>query len=44
MDNNDFICYDREIEPTEKIKNMTEEELEAEFYKRFGDIIKQKSE
>jgi hypothetical protein len=32
------ICDDRLIEPSEYIKNMSDEELEEEFQKRFGDI------
>ena len=32
------ICDDRPIEASEEIKKMSEEELEQEFQRRFGDI------
>lgn len=35
---NDYICDDREIKISDRIKNMTDEEIEEEFKKRFGDI------
>lgn len=34
----DRISDDRPIEPSERIKNMTDEELEEEFQRLFGDI------
>lgn len=36
--NKDMICGDRPIEPGERIKNMTDEEIEEEFQRLFGDI------
>lgn len=37
--NDEYICDDRPIEMSEKIANMTDEELEAEFQKRFGEYV-----
>ena len=36
--NDEYICDDRNYGISEKYKNMTEEEIEEEFKKRFGDI------
>jgi hypothetical protein len=34
----DCICYDRPIPISEKFLKMTDEEIEVEFKKRFGDV------
>ena len=36
--NDEYICDDINYGISEKYKNMTEEEIEEEFKKRFGDI------
>ena len=41
MGNKDFICDDRIVEPSDRIKNMTTEEIEKEYQKRFGEFLKQ---
>lgn len=33
----EYICDDRPVEVSEKIKKMTDEEIEEEFKKRFSD-------
>ena len=34
-----YICDDRPIEPSERIKKMTETELEEEFIRLFGKYL-----
>lgn len=36
---NEYICNDNPVEESERIKRMSEEELEKEFLKLFGDYI-----
>lgn len=40
----DRISDDRPIEPSERIKNMSDEELEQEFQRLFGDILEDENE
>ena len=40
----EYLADDRPLPPCPEIDNMTDEELEAEFQKRFGDIGKQNKE
>jgi hypothetical protein len=37
MDRNIYICDDRPIEMSDRVKNMTEDELDKEFARLFGD-------
>ena len=39
QDNDKYICDDRPIEPSERIKKMTESELEDEFQRLFGEYL-----
>ena len=40
----EYLADDRPLPPCPEIDNMTDEELEAEFQKRFGAIKKQNNE
>lgn len=34
-----YICYDGSLPPCPEIDNLTDEEIEVEFQKRFGDYL-----
>lgn len=40
----DYICYDRKIEPSEEIKKMSKEQKEAEFQRLFGKYVDEDEE
>lgn len=40
-DDEDYICDDREKEMCDEVKNMSKEELEEEFQRRFGEYIEE---
>lgn len=41
---NDYICYDGDIGMCEKVKNMSEDEREREFWRLFGEYYKDDDE
>lgn len=41
MDDEDWICDDREKEMCDEVKNMSKEEREEEFQRRFGEYIEE---
>lgn len=40
----EYLADDRPLPPCPEIDDMTDAELEAEFQKRFGNIVKQNKE
>ncbi len=36
---NEWIINDNPVEPSDRVKNMSDEELEREFHRIFGDYI-----
>lgn len=42
--NDEYICDDRPIEKSARIKNMSDEEFEIEFKKRFGKFVSEKDD
>ena len=39
----EYICYDGPLSPCPEIENMTDEEMEKEFQKRFGKYLEEQN-